>query len=112
MRPAAAAPPHPPPAAAVGANVRMGRPTGVYRTDRPKIRIGRAPDNDVVVDDMLVSRYHAELLIAPGGHYEIVDLGSHNGTFVDGQRTDRAIVGETNIIGLGHQQFRLVAGAL
>ncbi|MBV9284908.1 MAG: ATP-binding cassette domain-containing protein [Acidimicrobiia bacterium] len=98
-------------AAAVGANVRMGRPTGVYRTDKPRIRIGRAPDNDVVVDDMLVSRYHAELL-ASAGAYEIVDLGSHNGTFVDGRRVDRAVVDESNIIGLGHQQFRLVAGTL
>src|SRR2546423_7268848 len=54
-------------AAAAGGNVRMGRPTGVYRTDRPRIRIGRGPDNDVVVDDMLVSRYHAELLASAGG---------------------------------------------
>ena len=109
--PSAVAVPAPPVAVAVGANVRMGRPTGVYRTDKPRIRIGRAPDNDVVVDDILVSRYHAELLASAAG-FEILDLGSHNGTFVDGRRIDRAVVDDTNIIGLGHQQFRLVAGAL
>jgi ABC transport system ATP-binding/permease protein len=108
-----AAPPPPPAAAApaMGANVRMGRPTGVYRADRPQIRIGRAPDNDVVVDDMLVSRYHAELLASAGG-FEIVDLGSHNGTFVDGRRVGRVAVAEGDIIGIGHQQFRIVAGTL
>jgi len=111
LEPSAVAAAVAPVAPALGGNVRMGRPTGIYRTDRPRIRIGRAPDNDVVVDDILVSRYHAELLVTPGG-YEIIDLGSHNGTFVDGQRVDRARVDETNFIGLGHQQFRLVAGAL
>jgi len=110
-QPVAQAEPVPPVAQAIGANIRMGRPTGVYRTDRPRIRIGRAPDNDVVVDDMLVSRYHAELLASPGG-FQIADLGSHNGTFVNGQRVDRAPVGENDIIGLGHQQFRVVGGAL
>src|SRR2546429_638648 len=79
--------------------------------DGHDIRVGRAADNGVMVDDMLVWRYHAELLAAAGG-FEIVDLGSHNGTFVDGRRVDRARVDETNIIGLGHQQFRLVAGGL
>src|SRR3954452_4813261 len=105
--------PPPPPASGTmaGGNVRMGRPTGVYRTNKPKIRIGRAPDNDVVVDDMLVSRYHAELLASAGG-FQIADLGSHNGTFVNGQRVDRAPVTENDLIGLGHQQFRVVAGAL
>src|SRR3954462_15458090 len=100
-----------PVAPGVSGNVRSGRPTGVYRADRPRIRIGRAPDNDVVVDDMLVSRYHAELLASAGG-FEIVDLGSHNGTFVDGRRVGRAAVVEGDLIGIGHQQFRIVAGAL
>ena len=92
--------------------VRMGRPTGTYRTDTPRLRIGRAPDNDVVVEDMLASRYHAELITAPGGRLEIVDLGSNNGTFVDGRPVGRAPVDETNLIGIGHHQFRLVGGVL
>jgi ABC-type multidrug transport system ATPase subunit len=108
-----------PPAAAAGAppaaggNVRMGRFTGVFRTDTPRLRIGRAPDNDVVVaDDMLASRYHAELNVVAGGRYEIVDLGSQNGTFLDGRPVGRATVDEGNVIGIGHHQFRLVAGVL
>ena len=48
-------------------------------------RIGRVPDNDIVVPHLSVSRHHAELRTTPGG-YRIVDLGSHNGTFVNEQR--------------------------
>ena len=76
-----------------------------------RLRIGRAPDNDVVVDDMQVSRYHAELVAVPGG-YEIVDLKSHNGTFVDGHGVDRCRVDDTSLIGLGRHLFRVVHGTL
>src|SRR5208282_4788327 len=50
------------------------------------LRIGRVPDNDLVLSDLNVSRHHAELRKSPTGSYEIVDLSSHNGTFVNGQR--------------------------
>jgi ABC-type multidrug transport system ATPase subunit len=92
--------------------VRLGRRTGTYRTDTPRLRIGRAPDNDVVVEDMLASRYHAELVAAPGGVWEIVDLGSHNGTFVDGHPVARAPVTDSTLIGIGRHQLRLVDGSL
>ena len=51
--------------------------------------IGRGPGNDVVLTDLRVSRRHAELRIADGG-YEIVDVGSRGGTYVNGQRVERA----------------------
>lgn len=47
----------------------------------PRIRIGRAPDNDVVLDHPVVSRYHAQLIQQSDGWY-IEDLGSFNGTAV------------------------------
>ena len=77
-----------------------------------RIRIGRAPDNDVVLNDLLVSRHHAELVVTPERGYRIVDLKSHNGTFVDGDPVRVAVVDETSVIGLGHHEFRLVGGAL
>jgi DNA-binding winged helix-turn-helix (wHTH) protein len=51
----------------------------------PVTRIGRADDNDVMVDDRWVSRYHAEVRHDEHG-YLAVDLGSKNGTFVNGRR--------------------------
>jgi pSer/pThr/pTyr-binding forkhead associated (FHA) protein len=54
------------------------------------MRIGRTDDNDLVVDDLGVSRRHAELRKSPTGSYEIIDLGSHNGTFVNGRRVTSA----------------------
>ena len=50
------------------------------------VTIGRDPASDVVVADARVSRRHAELRPLPGGGVEVVDLGSSNGTFIDGTR--------------------------
>jgi ABC-type multidrug transport system ATPase subunit len=76
------------------------------------LRIGRAPDNQFVVPDLGVSRYHAELRKIANGGYEIADLGSHNGTYVNGQRVSTAPVSEADVIGIGHATFRRVGGEL
>ena len=47
------------------------------------IRIGKASDNDFVVNDPHVSRYHAKLIREGGGCWLLEDLGSTNGTFVN-----------------------------
>src|SRR5579872_3397773 len=52
---------------------------------KPAIQIGRMDGNDITLTDPLVSRYHAAIRWAPYG-YEIEDLGSANGTYVQGQR--------------------------
>ena len=56
------------------------------------IRIGRQPDNDIALTGNLeVSRHHAELRGNPDGSFEIIDLGSHGGTYVNGElRTEEA----------------------
>ncbi|MGH3262004.1 MAG: ATP-binding cassette domain-containing protein, partial [Trebonia sp.] len=76
------------------------------------LRIGRAPDNDLVVDDLIVSRYHAELRTRPGGECEIADLGSHNGTYVNGRRISAQPLAESDTVGIGHSTFRLTDGTL
>jgi ABC-type multidrug transport system ATPase subunit/pSer/pThr/pTyr-binding forkhead associated (FHA) protein len=75
-------------------------------------RLGREPDNDIVVDDLLVSRHHAELREAPEGGYELVDLGSRNGTFVNGRRVERARLEELDVVAIGRRLFRLVGTGL
>ncbi len=70
------------------------------------MRIGRSPDNDIVVSDLSVSSHHAELHTV-SGTYRIVDLGSHNGTFVNEQRVTVARLAEGDTVGLGDSTFRL-----
>ena len=77
---------------------------------RPR-RIGRAPDNDIVVSDPSVSSYHAELHDV-GGAYRIVDLDSHNGTFVNEQRVTTAPLAEGDVVGLGDATYQLAGREL
>lgn len=76
------------------------------------MKIGRALENDLVVSDLQVSRFHAEFRAHPDGRYEIVDLGSHNGTYVNGQPIQRHLLGPNDIVGVGHSTFRLVGDQL
>ncbi|MGW1882078.1 FHA domain-containing protein [Streptomyces sp. NPDC001970] len=79
------------------------------------MRIGRALDNELVVSDLQVSRHHAEFHATPDGRFEIRDLGSHNGTYVNGQpmaKGGTALLGPNDIVGVGHSTFRIVGGQL
>jgi ABC transport system ATP-binding/permease protein len=88
------------------------RPTSRMPLPVKALRIGRIPDNDLVLPDLDVSRHHAELRKSPTGTYEIVDLGSHNGTFVNGRRVSSAVIGEDDIVSIGRSTFRLAGGEL
>ncbi|MFJ4853121.1 MULTISPECIES: FHA domain-containing protein [unclassified Streptomyces] len=79
------------------------------------MRIGRALENELVVSDLQVSRNHAEFHATPDGRFEIRDLGSHNGTYVNGQplsKSGSALIGANDIVGVGHSTFRLVGDRL
>ncbi|MEU5667637.1 FHA domain-containing protein [Streptomyces longwoodensis] len=79
------------------------------------MRIGRALENDLVVSDLQVSRNHAEFHATPDGRMEIRDLGSHNGTYVNGQPIPKGgtqLLGPTDIVGVGHSTFRIVGDRL
>jgi hypothetical protein len=78
-------------------------------------RIGRSPDNDIIVASLGVSKDHAELRRTPGGRFSIIDLGSHNGTYVNGTRISEQELRELNqgdIILIGQATFRLAGGEL
>jgi hypothetical protein len=68
--------------------------------------IGRAPENDLVVRDLRVSRQHAAIELRNDG-CTVRDLQSSNGTFVDGQRIDEAHVGTGAELSLGGYRVRL-----
>jgi ABC-type multidrug transport system ATPase subunit len=88
------------------------RPTARMALPAKAMRIGRVPDNDLVLADLNVSRHHAELRKSPTGSYEIVDLGSHNGTFVNGQRVTSQVLSEQDLVSIGSSTFRLSGGEL
>lgn len=69
-----------------------GRRAQTVPVDGRPIAIGRAPDNDVRIDDPRVSRHHARIVAREGG-LVLVDLGSTNGTWVDGLRVSELALG-------------------
>jgi ABC-type multidrug transport system ATPase subunit/pSer/pThr/pTyr-binding forkhead associated (FHA) protein len=61
--------------------------------DKPLIHIGRAPENELVLPHPTVSQRHARLQRQADGSLLVTDLGSTNGTFVDGERvTSRGLI--------------------
>lgn len=95
-----------PPTQPVGETTVARPPTAVYNMGQVDIRIGRATDNQVVLDDLLVSRQHA-VLRRTGHQWELVDNNSANGTYVNGNRIVRALIGPNDIVGIGHQLLHL-----
>ena len=89
----AAAPAHEGGAALVGES-------GRHALDKPAVAMGRAKDCDIVVADLNVSRRHAEVRLEDGEHW-LVDLGSTNGTSVNGTRVSRAKLENGDRIELG-----------
>jgi hypothetical protein len=67
-----------------GKATRDGRDivAGAAFSHAPVYRLGRSRDNDFVIDDRTVSRYHALLSVAADGDLHLTDLGSTGGTFV------------------------------
>ncbi len=61
------------------------------------LTIGRAPDNQLVLNDTKASSHHAEISQASDGQsYSIIDLGSTNGTFVNEQHIDQNVARSLN----------------
>ncbi|MGB6038887.1 MAG: ATP-binding cassette domain-containing protein, partial [Gordonia sp. (in: high G+C Gram-positive bacteria)] len=73
--------------------------------------IGRTPDNDIVVSDVLASRHHARMTSTPQGML-LEDLGSINGTFVNGRRVMSHRLSENDVVTIGNSDFVLTDGKL
>ena len=80
----------------------------VFELDSTEITLGRDPHNSVFLNDMTVSRHHARMDLAglSAGTAVIEDLGSLNGTWVDGAIVTRATLGDGSTIQIG--TFRMV----
>ena len=74
--------------------------------DKQVITIGRGSDNDIVLDSPQISRHHARL-IRRDKQFFVEDLGSANGTFVNGERVGRALLTPEDTLSLGTYSVRL-----
>ena len=69
-------------------------------------RIGRSPDADIFLDDVTVSRSHAVIEHNVGSSYLVKDVGSLNGTYVDGTVTNEKVLSNGSELHIG--KFKLV----
>jgi predicted component of type VI protein secretion system len=68
------------------------------------LSIGRNQDNDLQIDDPTVSGHHAKIVTVFDSHY-IEDLGSTNGTFVNGERAKTHTLHNGDVLTIGHYQL-------
>ena len=78
-------------------------PTGGL-SPRAIVTIGRGTENGIVLDDLLASRAHARAVLHGDG-FDVQDLGSRNGTFVNGSPVTTAFVGPKDLLTIGHSRF-------
>jgi pSer/pThr/pTyr-binding forkhead associated (FHA) protein len=76
-----------------------------FLLDRGTTSAGRHPDSDIFLDDVTVSRRHAEFR-KDGGEFIVVDVGSLNGTYVNREPVDTAVLVNGDEVQIG--KFRLV----
>lgn len=76
-----------------------------FLLDRPTTTVGRHPESDIFLDDVTVSRRHAEFRINDGA-FEVVDVGSLNGTYVNREPKNSAVLSSGDEVQIG--KFRLV----
>jgi chromosome segregation ATPase len=81
------------------------REKAVHSLSRPRIAIGRTPDNDLQVRESYISRIHAYIRLGPESAV-IEDAASRNGVFVNDRRVRRELLQDGDIVMLGKARFR------
>ena len=92
-------------ASAVRARLIDAKSNRSYDLATNRVLIGRESANDIVLNDLNVSRHHAEVVFEPQGVWVITDLGSTNGTFVNGMPVSRRGLSEGDRIAMGMTEF-------
>jgi len=87
------------------------REIGRWEMDRPQLRIGRTPDNDIVIDNLAVSRLHA-VIEEEKGCYFVRDCESLNGIAINGERASRHELQDGDEVSIGKHtiMFRVPGG--
>ncbi len=90
----------------------LGELSQVFEAETNRVLIGRSKRCDLVVQDPLVSRQHAELVITGPNSARITDLGTDNGTYVNGVRITKLDIRDGDLVELGRIQLVLRQGKL
>ena len=86
--------------------VKRGPNVGAkFELNQPVMNAGRHPASDIFLDDITVSRRHAEFH-AENGEFRVVDLGSLNGTYLNRAAVDSAVLADGDLVQVGN--FRLI----
>jgi len=82
--------------------VKRGPNAGsTFLLDRDATTVGRSTDGDVFLDDVTVSRKHAIFERRPGGAWFVRDVGSLNGTYVNGEQVDETKLASGDEVQIG-----------
>lgn len=84
-----------------GSLYELGSSETKYPINKSSIKIGRAQDNDICIKNTSVSSYHTELHFRRDGVLQITDLGSTNGTVLNGSLITKALLSDGDVIELG-----------
>jgi pSer/pThr/pTyr-binding forkhead associated (FHA) protein len=80
-----------------------------FQIDKRKVTIGRNADNDIQIDNLAVSAYHARIM-EHRGHILIEDLTSTNGTFVNDKRTAKGALKNNDAVTIGKHTLLVHTG--
>ena len=90
--------------------VRRGPNAGSrFLLDVPTTSAGRHPDSDIFLDDVTVSRRHAEFR-RDAGEFVVVDVGSLNGTYVNREPVDTAVLANGDEVQIGKLRLVFLTG--
>ena len=82
---------------------------GEYRLDKERVTIGREPGNDICIDSLAVSRKHALAITILNDSF-LEDLGTTNGTFVNGVLIKKHVLKDGDVIRIGEHELKYVEG--
>jgi pSer/pThr/pTyr-binding forkhead associated (FHA) protein len=80
-----------------------------FALDEPLVTIGRHPDSVIFLDDITVSRRHAEIRRADDG-YRVTDVGSLNGTYLNRERVEESVLADGDELQIGTFKLLFLAG--
>jgi hypothetical protein len=91
---------------------KRGRTDVRVPLDRSETVIGRDPTCDIVLAEKAASARHARIKKGAGGFFELEDLSSTNGVFVDGERVERMTLQDGDTFVVGDTRFSIVVATV